>query len=291
MSAVTPSDPIDSVPKPRPSRVLAGVLSFFAPGSGHVYLGRYRRGILLLLAFVLLQPVLLLAGFLVAPTFRAVTVFGIAILAALLVVVIVIVVDAIRQTRRSDGSARWYVWVGAILLCWGGFYATSLLGGAIKPQLPWRTFTIPSASMEPTLHVGEWLVADMRHYDRSAPARGDMVLYLLPSDNETIYIKRVVGLPGDRIVFRDGHTMVNGTATVEPFANFGDPKAFFNTTAEVTVPPDQLFVVGDNRANSIDSRVRQHGMVPFRNLIGRAAEIVRTEDWSRLGLWVGSPRS
>lgn len=284
MSSVTPSDIA-----PRRSAVAAGVLSFFAPGSGHIFLGQYRRGILLLLAFIFLQPVLVLAGFLMAPTFRAVSVFVVAILVASFALTVFITVDAIRQARRGGQGSRWYVWIGAILLCWIGFGATTLLGAVIKPNMPWRTFTIPSASMEPTLRLDEWLVADMRHYDKQAPARGDVVLYLLPSDNATIYIKRIVGLPGDRIVFRDGHAVVNGAQTDEPFANFGDPKAFFNTTAEMTVPPDQIFVAGDNRANSTDSRVRQHGTVPFRNLIGRAAEIYLTEEWSRIGLWIGSP--
>jgi signal peptidase I len=286
MSAVTPSDPA-----PRRSPVFAGVLSFFAPGSGHIYIGQYRRGIVLILAFILLQPILLLAGFVVAPTFRAVSSFMIAILLAALLLTLFITIDAIRLARRGGQGTRWYVWIGAILLCWIGFFATSVLGAVIKPHLPWRTFTIPSASMEPTLHVDEWLIADMRYYDKHAPARGDVVLYRVPIDNETIYIKRIVGLPGDRVVFRDGHAVVNGAATDEPFANFGDPKAFFNTTAEVTVPPEQLFVVGDSRANSTDSRVRQHGMVPVSNLIGRAAEVFMTDQWSRAGLWIGSPQT
>jgi len=286
MPAVTAPEPA-----PRRSPVIAGVLSFFAPGSGHIYIGQYRRGTVLILAFILLQPVLLLAGFLVAPTFRAVSSFMVVILAAALLLTLFITIDAIRIARRGGQGTRWYLWVGAILLCWIGFAATSVLGAVIKPQLPWRTFTIPSASMEPTLYVDEWLIADMRYFDKHAPARGDLVLYRVPTDNETIYIKRIVGLPGDRVVFRDGHAVVNGAATGESFANFGDPKAFFNTTAEVTVPPDQLFVAGDNRANSSDSRVRQHGMVPFRNLIGRATEVFLTEDWDRAGLWIGSPKA
>lgn len=275
----------------RRSPVAAGVLSFFAPGSGHIFIGRYRRGILLLLAFVLLQPVLLVAGFLVAPTFRAVATFTVVTLLAALLVMLFIIIDAVRLARRGGQGARWYVWVGAMLLCWLGAFATGGLGVVIRPYLPWRTFTIPSASMEPTLHVGDWVIGDMRYFEGHAPARGDLVLYRLPSDNTTIYIKRIVGLPGDRVVFRDGHTVVNGAVTDEPFASFGDPKAFFNTTAEVTVPPDRLFVVGDNRANSMDSRARQHGMVPFENLIGRAAEVFMTNGWSRAGLWVGSPKT
>jgi signal peptidase I len=286
MSSVTPADPA-----PRRSAVVAGVLSFFAPGSGHIYIGQYRRGILLLLLFVLFQPLLLLAGFLMAPTFHAVAGFGVAMLGAGLLLVVLIMIDAIRLARRGGQGAPWSMWIGAVLACWAGVYAATLVGNLIKPHLPWRTFTIPSASMEPTLRLDEWLVADMRHYDKQAPARGDLVLYRLPSDNRTIYIKRIIGLPGDHIAFRDGHAVVNGVQTDEPFANFGEPHAFFNNTAAVTVPPDQIFVAGDNRANSMDSRVRQHGMVPMKNLIGRAAEIVLTEDWSRAGLWVGTPKT
>jgi signal peptidase I len=287
MSSVPSSDPA-----PRRSTVAAGVLSFFAPGAGHIYIGQYRRGIMLLLAFILLQPILLIAGFLVRPTFYAVLGFMLVILAATILVTTFIMIDAIRLARRDGQGAPWYLWIGAILACWIGFFATSALGGVIKPQLPWRTFSIPSSSMEPTIHLGEWLLADTRYYDTHAPARGDLAIYRLPTDNETIYIKRIVGLPGDRIAFRGGHAVVNGAATDEPFADFGDPKAFLADTAEVTVPPDQLFVAGDNRANSSDSRVtRQHGMVPFKNLVARATEVFMTEEWSRAGLWVGSPKA
>lgn len=286
MASVAPAEPA-----PRRSAIAAAVLSFFAPGSGHVYIGQYRRGILLLLAFVLLQLVLLIAGFMVAPTFRAVSGFMIAILGASLLLIVLIMIDAVRLARRGGEGAPWSLWIAAAFACWAGVYATTLVGNVVKQHLPWRTFAIPSASMEPTLHVDEWLVADMHHYQKQAPARGDLVLYRLPSDNRTIYIKRIVAVPGDHVAFRDGHAIVNGAQTDEPFANFGDPKAFFNNTGGVTVPPDQIFVVGDNRANSMDSRVQQHGLIPTKNLIGRAAEIFLTEDWSRAGLWVGTPKT
>ncbi len=143
--------------------------------------------------------------------------------------------------------------------------------------------------MQPTLHLGEGIVADTSYFASHAPARGDVIFYRLPSDNSTIYIKRIVGLPGDRIAFRDGHAILNGAATTEPFADTGDPKAFYNTTAEVTVPPAHVFVAGDNRANSADSRLKQHGFVPVKNLIARATEIFYTQDPERLGRWVGSP--
>jgi signal peptidase I len=226
----------------------------------------------------------------VAPTFRAVSVFMVVILAATVLLTLFITIDAIRLARRAGGGAHWYLWSGAILLCWIGFFATAMIGGLVKPQLPWRTFSVPSTSMQPTVHIGEWILADTRHYDTHAPARGDLAIYRLPADNTTIYIKRIVGLPGDRIAFRDGHAVVNGATAAEPFADFGDPKAFLNNTAEVTVPPGELFVAGDNRANSSDSRVtRQHGTVPLKNLVARATDVFMTEEWSRIGLWIGSP--
>ena len=96
MSSVPPSDPA-----PRRSTVAAGVLSFFAPGAGHIYIGQYRRGIVLLLAFILLQPILIVAGFVVRPTFYAVVAFMLVILAASILLTLFIMIDAIRLARRG----------------------------------------------------------------------------------------------------------------------------------------------------------------------------------------------
>src|SRR6185295_8557179 len=128
-----------SYPAPRRSTVAAGVLSFFAPGAGHIYIGRYRRGIVLVLVFILLQPVLLIAGFLVRPTFYAVSGFMLVILAATILVTTFIMIDAIRLARRGGQGAPWYLWIGAIFACWIGFVAMGALGGLIKPHLPRRT--------------------------------------------------------------------------------------------------------------------------------------------------------
>src|SRR5262245_23927559 len=103
--------------------------------------------------------------------------------------------------------------------------------------------------MQPTLRVGEWFLADTRYYTTHAPTRGDLVTYRLPSDESTIYVKRVVALPGDRIAFRENRAVVNGVVQNEPFADLNGPTAFYATTAEVTVPADHFFAAGDNRAN------------------------------------------
>jgi signal peptidase I len=288
MSAMT----LSAAAAPRPhSRILAALLSLLAPGAGHLYIGRRRRALIIVLVNIVLFFAFFAGAFLLPPSFRAIAIYGIAGIAALLIFYFGALIDAVRLARRDDAAprVRWYVLVGAVLAIWAGNYAIELTGPAIKQHLPWRTYSVASGSMQPTLQTGEWFIADTHYYARHAPARGDLVAYRLPSDNTTIYIKRIVALPGERIAFRDNHAVVNGVVQTEPFADLSGANGFFATTAEVTVPADDIFVAGDNRANSSDSRLTQHGFVPLKNLVGRATEIFLSDDAERLGLWVGSP--
>jgi signal peptidase I len=274
----------------RPSRIVAGLISLVAPGVGHIYAGHGRRGVLIVALLLIAQPILAaVAYFFVAPTFWALCILAAAGVAVLGLIYLFALIDAVRLARRGPGQ-RWYVWCGAIALMWLTWYLVGLGAPVLKARMPWQTYSVVSTSMQPTLRIGEWLIADKAYFDDHAPARDDLVVYRLPADNSTIYIKRIVGLGGDRVAFRNGHVLVNGVMATEPFADFGDPNAFYANTAEVTVPAGHVFVAGDNRANSSDSRVRQHGMVPVKNLVGRATEIFMTDDLQRAGLWVGSPK-
>jgi signal peptidase I len=182
-----------------------------------------------------------------------------------------------------------------------------------------QPFNIPSGSMIPTLLVGDYLFVSKysygyTHYSfpfspplfhgrifASAPERGDVVVFRLPKDDTTDYIKRVIGLPGDRIQMRDGLLYINGQPVKrERIADYVDTdegdgttrvrryretlpngvsyttlklvdNGFYDNTQEYVVPADHYFMMGDNRDNSSDSRVlNQVGYVPFENIIGRA---------------------
>jgi len=165
-----------------------------------------------------------------------------------------------------------------------------------------QPFRIPSASMEPTLLVGDFLLVDKltgievppRIFPPSgAIHRGDVIVFHYPIDPSMHLVKRVVGLPGDHLRLRDGHVLIDGHPIAEPYAVFRpalpDPYRddFPHTTSadpgadsrwwilmrsliangELTIPPDSYFVLGDNRNNSEDSRY--WGFVPQADIVGK----------------------
>jgi signal peptidase I len=118
--------------------------------------------------------------------------------------------------------------------------------------------------MEPRIDSGEYIVINTLAYRFGAPARGDIVAFRHERSAPSVYLKRVIGIPGDRIAIERGYVSVNGVRLDEPYVRFRDTRS----TAAVTVPPHAYYVLGDNRANSDDSRV--WGFVDASDVIGRA---------------------
>ncbi|SDF80123.1 signal peptidase I Serine peptidase. MEROPS family S26A [Limimonas halophila] len=216
----------------------------------------------------------------------------------------------------------------------GGFFdtvKTILIAVAIAlviRTVAYEPFSIPSGSMKPTLQVGDYLFVSKFAYGYSrfsmpfsppvfdgriladAPERGDVAVFKLPSDNSTDYIKRVIGLPGDRIQVREGVLHINGEAVErEKVRTEGDgptaetiyretlpnghthliremsDQAYYDNTRVFEVPEGHYFMMGDNRDASQDSRVLSKvGYVPFENLVGRASFIFFSYEES-VALW------
>jgi signal peptidase I len=123
---------------------------------------------------------------------------------------------------------------------------------------------VDSVSMQPTLYAGDFVLVNRLAYWIGSPGRGDVIVFKYPPDPTQVpYIKRVIGLPGDQIHIADGKVFVNGQVLVEPYL-----KVTTSRGGDWVVPQDSLFVMGDNRNNSSDSRA--WGFVPLDNVIGKA---------------------
>jgi len=210
-------------------------------------------------------------------------------------------------------------------------YALIIIAVVVLRTLIGQPFYVPSGSMEPTLQIGDELIASKFPYGLSRysvpfdlapasdqrlfgslPKRGDVVVFRLPRDPDVVYVKRVVGLPGDHLRMDAGHLVINGETL--PRADDGPEQMEVQTgmkvparrlietlpggvqhpilkvtwsgpldnIPELTVPEGMLFMMGDDRDNSLDSRVPASqggvGFVPLENLVGRAEVIIGSWD-------------
>jgi signal peptidase I len=276
----------------RPKRWLATLLSLFVAPLGMLYLQRPRLALIYLLAslllpfaaiglfFLLSAPVELAAGF---------ANWGINIVAA---------IHAFRIAGAAEPIAtrRWYSrWYG-LMGPWVAFAAVVFLFRSFL----YEPFRIPSEAMYPTLPKGSFVFVKKWGYGdygslgiglfdaepTAEVARGELLLFRLPVAPETVYLKRVIGLPGDRIQCSGEQIVVNGTPISATPLNSRGSHRFARETidgvsftvahlgfpaqhCELTVPEGHYFMLGDNRENSKDSR--HLGPIPRGNLVGRVA--------------------
>ena len=130
-----------------------------------------------------------------------------------------------------------------------------------------QSFRIDGASMKPGLHTDEFVMVDKVSYLFQSPQRGDVIVFHYPLDTSKDFIKRVIGLPGDTIHITSTSVIVDGQTLHEPYIS--TPFNFENNTWKLG--PDQFFVMGDNRDNSLDSR--SWGPLDRRYIIGKAVAV------------------
>ncbi|MEM7344900.1 MAG: signal peptidase I [Chloroflexota bacterium] len=135
-----------------------------------------------------------------------------------------------------------------------------------------RNFRVVGTSMVGNLHDGQYLIVDKVSYTRflwdnigiGGPKRGDVVVFEPPNRPDEDYVKRIIALPGETVEIRNGQIWINGELLEESF----EPNVGSYSVAPVTVPEDQIYVLGDNRNNSNDSH--NWGPLPIDNVVGRA---------------------
>lgn len=126
--------------------------------------------------------------------------------------------------------------------------------------------------MDPTFFDKQYILTNIIGLKFSKPERGDVIVFKSPPDPEKDYIKRVIGIPGDTVMIKDGDVYVNGALLDQslflkvPVKTYGG--SFLRESEAVTVPVDSYFVMGDNRSGSSDSR--EWGFIPLKSLIGQS---------------------
>lgn len=155
------------------------------------------------------------------------------------------------------------------------------IAGAIVLLVRWLAFNpfiVDGRSMEPTFHHSEKMIVNKLVYTFREPRRGEVIVFLAPEGKD--YIKRVIGLPGEKVKVIGDDVYINGNLIDEPYIEAEVHRAreaggsynhgFYSATEELTVPEEAVFVLGDNRPRSEDSRSPNVGFVPYKNIVGRA---------------------
>jgi signal peptidase I len=165
-----------------------------------------------------------------------------------------------RWERQRKKRLSWYSEMLLTMLV-----AFALVFGFIRPFVV-EAYRIPTESMVPTLEIGDRVLANKFVYRFAEPERGDIVVFESVDGEDQTLIKRVVGVEGDEIRVQGGLLFVNGEVQDEPYLNHeAPPTGFYGPT---TVPEAGVFVMGDNRDNSADSRA--FGPLPLDNVEGEA---------------------
>jgi signal peptidase I len=306
------TSPAAPVREKRRRPIVAGLLSLLCPGLGQLYNAEPRRALQILGLYLL--SIVFVCGLLLWPPTLIGLIAGLLAIVASVALNLYSIVAAVTTARRI-GVVRMtrlnhaWIYLVIIIVVRGG-------AGQLVPtdHSAWGMYGIPSSAMMPSARPGDFISASRGYYQSHRPETGDVVVFKLPRDNRTDYVKRIVGLPGDRIQFINGRLVINGaevareriddftyqgggvtrtgTQYIETLPNgrkyiilkLADRSALDDTSIFV-VPPRHYFVVGDNRDNSSDSRDPHGGVgyVPEENLRDRMSFIYWSSDWHRIG--------
>ena len=296
---------------------LAVLLSWIMAGLGHIYCGKFVKGLIITFLVCIFIPVFFGALSVGPSSVRMVVV----ILSFLIFVIIWLfsIIDSWYTAKHTSASYtpkdynRWYVYLLLVLMGTGG---STQIAFNIRTTLL-EAFRVPAASCYPTIVPNDRLLANKLAYKNKDPERGDLIVFLNPKDRRQNYIKRVVAIAGDTVEIKDGQLLINnqqlqrekivqselddikiefddkplegevfeetnGDAQYKIFLAGPPHNKGPNDFSKITVPEHHCFVLGDNRNLSFDSR--NFGPVPLATIKGKADYLYcPAKDWSRFG--------
>lgn len=264
--------------------IIALLLSFVVPGLAQIYNGQIKKALILCLTALfwgLVSSFLLVLNFFV----------GISSLAIGICFFVFILYDAVHNSSKLKQIVlkpynKWYFYI-IIILVWDFVISPSYFN-VIKRNIV-QAYKMPSISMEPALLAGDYLIANKIIYNYKNPVRGDVIVFVYPEDPRKDFVKRVIALPGEKVEIRNRKIFINDKPITNPWGfhierggrvmpsrlrrdNYG-PKV---------VPSNSLFVLGDNRDHSQDSR--HFGFVDMSAVKGKVLYIYWSKNKNRIGM-------
>lgn len=279
---------------------IAGLLALLTPAVGYAYVGKLHKGIIISLLLLLLDPALAI--------FLKVKITKIMLLVLVIISITIaglLFFDCYKTARRSDISYvlkpcnKWWAYISLYIIF--GILLTSLSQNYTRNNLI-QAFKIPAGSMLPTFEIGDHLLVDKAIYKNQAIQQWDIIVFPMPDKPEVDYIKRVVALTGDTIEISNKELFINGVKHENKYALHLDTRVIPKGSSPrdnfgpIQIPEGNVFVMGDNRDNSYDSRF--YGFVPTETVKGKflqiywswdvtkplfSAERFRSIRWSRIG--------
>ena len=272
---------------------ISGLLTLFTIGLGHLYAGEAKKGIKL---YFFGQGILLLI-FLILIYLLPIVIFIILAVLSGFLFLIYCLVDAVKLSKKKRVAYtlkrynKWYVYLTCLVFA--SFIIQPLIGTSIKVFLV-QAYKIPAGSLKPTLLIGDHILVKKLFAVKAAINRGDMIVFPFPEDTSKDFIKRVVAVGGETIEIVNKKVFINGKLIEEPYVIHSDPQIIpkalrpRDNYGPSLVPENLLFVMGDNRDQSYDSRF--WGFVEKAAVKGKAYTIYWSWDkgnfrvrWDRIG--------
>lgn len=266
--------------KKRRNPIVAAILSSMAPGLGQLYNGQIIKGVIFLLSLILLPIIMFQLG--LHHSF-----YGLAIILLIFMFFLLFIIGEAfyAATKKKEFILKrynkWYIYLFIILL----INSTVLIPtNFLSKVLRFNAFRMPTASMVPTLHVGDHLIANFKYFKKNELQRGDLVIFKYPEDPAKDFMKRVIALEGEKIEIKNKQVYINDVPLSEGHEAHPDNEVYpeRDNFGPVVVPSDHCFVMGDNRDNSMDSR--HWGSLPLGNIKGKPLYIYWAKDLIRIGM-------